>query len=204
MYIPKKLILEDDNVIAEFIDEYGFGLLISSALEATHLPLVFKADKAGKGLLYGHFAKANNHWKALAGERVLVVFSGPHAYISPTWYANKPAVPTWNYAAVHCYGKVELLTEEDTVKSMDELVAKYEPQLLKNHNIMPLDYKQKLGRAVVGFKVILDDIQAKEKLGQHKKTEDQLGVFKALSNSKQLDATLLAGYMKKREVGIGK
>ncbi len=203
MYIPKNLNVEDEKVITDFIGKYAFGLLISPALEATHLPLVFKSAKEGKGLLYGHFAKANSHWKSLAGERGLVVFNGPHSYISPTWYANKPAVPTWNYVAVHCYGKVELLSEEETVKSMDELVEKYEPQLIQNQDVMPLEYKEKLGRAVVGFKVILDNIQAKEKLGQHKKTEDQLGIFTALASSEQPDAKLLADYMKNREVGIG-
>lgn len=148
-------------------------------------------------MLYGHFAKANSHWKEVEGERALAVFSGPHAYISPTWYDSKPAVPTWNYAAVHCYGKVELLTEEDTAKSMDELVAKYEPNLNEEYEVMPREYKQKLARGVVGFKIILDKIQAKEKLGQHKKLEDQVGVFQALVNREYSDAKLLAGYMKK-------
>ncbi|NVK26026.1 MAG: FMN-binding negative transcriptional regulator [Gammaproteobacteria bacterium] len=203
MYIPKNMAIEDDNVIEDFINEFGFGLLVSPELEATHLPLVFKRSFQGKGYLYGHFAKANPQWKELAGTRVLVVFNGPHAYISPTWYESKPAVPTWNYASVHCYGKVELLNDFETAKSMDELVSKYEPILHKRQDIMPSDYKQKLAQGVVGFKILLDDIQAKEKLGQHRKTADQSGVYSGLNKSAHLDAKSLARYMQKRKVGTG-
>lgn len=101
MYIPKNVALHDKQAIADLINHFGFGLLISPTLEATHLPLLYEAADDGQEYLYGHIAKANGHWQQLDGQQVLVVFSGPHSYISPTWYANSPAVPTWNYAAVH-------------------------------------------------------------------------------------------------------
>lgn len=148
-------------------------------------------------------AKANSHHKELQGQRILVIFNGPHAYISPCWYASQPAVPTWNYIAVHCYGKFELLSDDDNQSAMEELVSKYEPSLLDNPEIMPADYQQRLRQAVVGFKVVVDEILAKEKLGQHRKQEDQQGVYAALQNSPSADARLLAAYMQKRHKGTG-
>ena len=148
-------------------------------------------------------AKANPHHKDLQGQRVLVIFNGPHAYISPSWYVRAPAVPTWNYAAVHCYGKIELISDDENHSAMEELVRKYEPSLLDNPEIMPADYQQRLRQAVVGFKVVVDEIQAKEKLGQHRKQEDQQGVYAALQNSPSADARLLAAYMRERGSGTG-
>ncbi|MGF1742361.1 FMN-binding negative transcriptional regulator [Vibrio profundum] len=204
MYIPNKLEMKDDNAIIDFIAEFSFGLLISPDLEATHMPLLYVPEEGAKGQLYGHFAKANPQWKQLEGERVLVIFNGPHAYISPTWYTNKPAVPTWNYAAIHCYGTVELLSENDAANTMDTLINKYEPELLSNKDIMPDDYQHKLRQAIVPFRIVVDKIQAKEKLGQHRKTGDQQGVYFALQESQHPDANVLAEYMNKRELGTGK
>lgn len=203
MYIPKNMEMADDKLIFDFINEFGFGLLLSPTLEATHLPLIYKASQDSKGYIYGHFAKANSQWKGLENQRVLVVFSGPHSYISPTWYSTQPAVPTWNYASVHCYGRVELLSDSDTAISMDELVSKYEPELHNNSELMPLAFKQKLSQAIVGFRIVVDDIQAKDKLGQHRKQDDQIGVYRALSESQHSDSVALASYMLKRNVGTG-
>lgn len=91
-----------------------------------------------------------------------MVFSGAHAYISPTWYDAKPAVPTWNYAAVHCYGVASLLSDTETQDMLDKLVTKYEPKLLQDKQIMPDEYQQKLRQAIVGFKIVIDEIQAKK------------------------------------------
>ncbi|MBJ7555521.1 FMN-binding negative transcriptional regulator [Marinomonas spartinae] len=203
MYIPKNMEMVDEKSIFDFISEFGFALLVSSTLDATHLPLIYKASQHSKGCLYGHFAKANAQWEALEQQRVLAVFSGPHSYISPTWYATQPAVPTWNYASVHCYGSVELLSDRDTAIFMDELVSKYEPELHNNNELMPLAFKQTLSQAIVGFRIVIDDIQAKDKLGQHRKQDDQIGVYRALSESTHGDSLALASYMNKRHLGTG-
>jgi negative transcriptional regulator len=203
MYIPKNMEMSEEDAINTFIAEYGFGVLVSADLTATHLPLIYESDEGSLGCLYGHFARANAHWKVLENQRVMVIFNGPHSYVSPTWYTSKPAVPTWNYAAVHCYGVLELLSEQENELAMNQLVAKYEPELLNAPETMPEDYQSRLRQAVVGFKVVLDDIHAKEKLGQHRNIEDQKRVFSALSESIQPGGVALSAYMKKRNLGVG-
>ena len=203
MYIPKNMALEDRQVITSIINDFGFGLLVSPSLDATHLPLIYQESSEGDGYLYGHIAKANRHWKQLDGQDVLAVFSGPHTYISPTWYANRPAVPTWNYVSVHCFGTVEILDAEQTAEAIDKLMLKYEPEIVGDTDLMAEDYVNKLAKAIVGFRVKINSIQAKEKLGQHKSNEDQLGVFKGLQNTKSSDAAALVNYMQKRNLGTG-
>jgi len=203
MYIPKNLEINDPAVIRELIAEYGFGVLVSADLNATHLPLIYEPGHGDLGCLFGHVAKSNTHWRGAEKQRVLVIFQGPHAYISPSWYVTKPAVPTWNYAAVHCYGYLQLLNDEESQKAMTQLIIKYEPELLSQSDIMPDAYQAQLRHGVVGFKITIDEIHAKEKLGQHRKTEDQLGVFTELQKSENLDALSLSAYMTKRKVGIG-
>ncbi|MGI2261224.1 FMN-binding negative transcriptional regulator [Shewanella sp. GXUN23E] len=202
MYIPGKLRMPPERVGA-FIKQYGFATLITPSLEAAHLPLTLHVDERGRRWLQGHMAKANHLWREIEGQRVLAIFSGPHAYISPHWYASAPAVPTWNYAAVHCYGRLELLDDCQLPQSMDALIAEYEPQLLTDKQMMPAQYRQKLAAAVVGFQIEIDDIQAKEKLGQHRSCDDQRGVTAALTGSNGLEAKLLLEYMLKHQLGVG-
>lgn len=203
MYIPKNMEMTESEAISKFISDYGFGILVSSDLLGTHLPLIYEPNEGKLGCLYGHFGKTNSHWETIESQRVMVVFNGPHSYISPTWYNAKPAVPTWNYAAVHCYGVVRLLNDEENEQAMNQLLAKYEPELLDAPEIMPFDYQARLRTAVVGFKITVDDIHAKEKLGQHRKIDDQEGVFSALRASTHPDAVALSLYMKKRKLGTG-
>lgn len=203
MFVPPKFVLTEQQAITDLINENSFGLVVSSELEATHLPFHYKEQEGKLGCLYGHFARANKHWQLAQEKNVLVVFSGPHSYISPTYYQHQPAVPTWNYTAVHCYGKLTLLDNHQTSEMMDDLVAQYEPKLNQDKDTMPDDYRQKLQQAVVGFKISLTGIQAKEKLGQHKKAEDQAAVYQALKQSPYTEAQELATYMEQRELGLG-
>jgi transcriptional regulator len=203
MFVPKNLRIQEKEYIAQFISEQSFGVVVSDSLDATHIPFIFKQEEGDQGVLYGHIAKANPHVHELTGERALVIFSGPHAYISPTWYAQGPGVPTWNYAAVHCKGRASLLNDDELVVTMNELVAKYEPALLDNKALMPEEYQAKLRHAVVGIKITIEHIDAKEKLGQQRKVIDQQGVFKALSESDDIGDTQLANYMRKRQLGVG-
>lgn len=176
---------------------------MSGALEGTHIPMVLHRNEGEYGVLYSHFAKANPHWKVLEGQEVLVIFSGPHSYISPSWYAHALAVPTWNYAAVHAVGKVALLDGEQTLAVVEEVVRQYEPELLVDRSIITNEYRDKLLSGIVGFKVKLSSIQCKLKLGQQRTKDDQAGVYNALKHSAQVDANQLAGYMKKHRLGTG-
>ncbi|MBD2797066.1 FMN-binding negative transcriptional regulator [Xenorhabdus sp. 18] len=204
MYIPRKMKMAGKDNITEFISTYSFGLLVSSSLTGTHIPFVFNPDEGDKGVLYGHIAKANPHWKELEKQRVLVVFTGPHTYISPTWYESENAVPTWNYTAVHCYGVTKILSGDETKLALESLVNKYENGLTENTQLMPEEFLNKQRQAIVGFKIIIDEIQAKEKLGQHKSLSDQRGVYTSLSESSRADDKKLANYMKIRNIGTGK
>ncbi|SFN55030.1 FMN-binding negative transcriptional regulator [Xenorhabdus japonica] len=203
MYIPRKMKMTEKNNITEFISTYSFGLLVSSSLTGTHIPFVFNPNEGDHGVLYGHVAKANPHWKELEEQRVLVVFTGPHTYISPIWYESENAVPTWNYTAVHCYGVTKILGDDETKLALEALVNKYEANLIENTTLMPKEFLSKQRQAIVGFKIIIDEIQAKEKLGQHKSLGDQNGVFTALKESERDNDKELANYMKMRNIGTG-
>src|SRR5579884_840207 len=115
MYIPKHFAVHDPAWIRAFIDEYRFATLVTLADGepfATHLPLLYEPGAGPNGLLRGHMARANPHWKSFEGSIQLAIFTGPHAYVSPTWYETAgPAVPTWNYTAVHAYGKARVVDE---------------------------------------------------------------------------------------------
>ncbi|MGO4891340.1 FMN-binding negative transcriptional regulator [Flavobacterium sp. W21_SRS_FM6] len=203
MYIPRNMMMNELIQQQQFIAQFGFALLISEDLQITHLPLCLVADEGRYGTLYGHVAKANPHWKVLDNAVVKAVFNGPHSYISPSWYANGPAVPTWNYAAVHSKGRASLLDEAGLIHSIHLLVRQYEPALLANQELMPLDYQHKLANAIVGFKIEIDHIEGKHKLGQHKSTADQQGTAAGLARSQHIDAKALLAYMRQTGLGLG-
>lgn len=203
MYTPKNMEMSEADAIHRFISEFGFGTLLSQNLEATRLPLILDTSQGNNGIIVGHMARANPQWKRASGERVSVMFDGPHSYISPTWYASRPAVPTWNYASVQCFGVFQTLSSSETLLAIDAVVKKYEPEVLRNLELMPTDYTDKLLKAVVGFKIEVDDIHAKEKLGQHKSIEDQRRVFAALASSQHRNSVELAEYMRHRQLGTG-
>ncbi len=127
MYIPKQFNMDEENRMFELIEEHSFAVLFSQHQGdpfATHLP--FTLDRENR-YLYGHFARANEQWVDIENQNILVVFHGPHCYISPSWYETERAVPTWNYVAVHVYGNIEILTDDQEVtKALGDMVGKYE------------------------------------------------------------------------------
>lgn len=198
MHTPEKWKMNAKQEIIQFIEQFGFAVVVSNDFHASHLPLLFKPDLEEHGMLYGHFARTNQHWKTVNNTEVLVVFSGPHSYISPSWYHSSPAVPTWNYAAIHIRGVIELTDDETTFAMLDETVKKYEPSL----TIDP-DYKNKLAKGIVGFQIKVTSIEAKDKLGQHRSVDDQKGVTNALACSEALDNQMLYRYMIAKQIGTG-
>ncbi|WP_028471104.1 FMN-binding negative transcriptional regulator [Neptunomonas japonica] len=203
MYIPKNMQMSDLSTTHDFIEEFGFGVIISGSLTGTHIPFVIHRNEGEYGVLYSHCAKANPHWKELENAEVLIIFSGPHSYISPSWYAHAPAVPTWNYAAVHAYGTASLLSDKQTLEAVEEVVHQYEPALLEKREIITDEFRDKLLAGIVGIKIELSRIDGKLKLGQLRKSEDQEGVYTALSQSKHTADQALALYMKKLNLGTG-
>ena len=116
MYTPESFKVSDLQTLHLDMERWNFATLITpeaeGGLQVTHLPLLLKRDAGGLGILAGHMAKANAHWKAFNADREsLAIFHGPHAYISPRWYHTDQAVPTWNYVVVHAFGRPRLWKE---------------------------------------------------------------------------------------------
>ena len=131
MYIPESFKEDRPAVLSSFIEKNAFATIITSGSEgpnASHLPFIYNSKTGAHGLLESHMAKANRHWPQFeSAGQTLVIFHGPHAYISPTLYKSEFAVPTWNYAAVHVYGVPKIITEAADLQSLlDKLVSTYE------------------------------------------------------------------------------
>ena len=203
MYTPKNMALTDVDVQRDFVGKFGFAMLAGEDLQVTHVPLQWVTETDGLGVLIGHMARANPHWKSLQGQRCVAVFQGPHSYISPAWYAAGPAVPTWNYAAVHAYGRFVLVDETQTTDILDQLMAQYEPGWQNRLSDSDMAYQHKLRKAIVAFRIELDEVQGKEKLGQHRSAADQQGVVTGLSASQHPDAAPMLSYMQQRQLGLG-
>lgn len=186
MYCPNHFVESDPRVLQALIEANNFATLISNVDGrpfATHLPFIGSLEE---GRLYAHMARANPHWQALATERAqaLVIFEGPHAYISPSWYANA-GVPTWNYATVHVYGVfcvIDDLKEHERV--LNALTAKHEAQ-----RVCPWqpDFGAPLLSGMLGatlaFRIDISEIQGKFKLSQNRPAEDRANVISELTNS---------------------
>src|ERR1700755_3114693 len=130
MYIPKFFAETDFENLLAFMREFNFATLVSAENNypaATHLPFVIE-KREDKLILFAHMAKANLQWKEFSDKDVLVIFHEPHAYISPLLYNDKLNVPTWNYVAVHAYGKVKILaTVEENIALLEKLMAVFDP-----------------------------------------------------------------------------
>jgi transcriptional regulator len=182
MYIPTAFRADDRAALYDLIDRNGFATLVTAvdgAPFATHLPLLLDRDR---GVLLGHVARANPHWRALDGSaESLVIFQGPHAYVSPSWYATSPAVPTWNYVSVHVYGVPRLLDEAGLRDMLGRLVSQYESGRERPWTMdQPADYLRKMLQGIVGIAVPVTRIEGKFKLSQNRSAEDRAGVIGAL------------------------
>lgn len=190
MYIPKQYQLTDEQKIHQIIKEYSFATVVSihqGVPEATHLPLYLSED--GK-FLYGHFARANTQWKDILDQQVLAVFSGPHSYISSSWYETKDSVPTWNYVSVHVKGLVEMMDEEEEIRiSLHHLIKKYErPNSSYDVNAVESKYMTGLLKGIVPFKLRISSIEAVAKLSQgHSKERQKLVIDELLKRNDGFD-----------------
>ncbi|KPL58436.1 FMN-binding negative transcriptional regulator [Rossellomorea vietnamensis] len=198
MYTPKDFKITDESVALRVIEEHSFATLFSQhdgKPVATHLPLLLNKENT---YLYGHFARPNPQWKEIEQQTVLVVFHGPHCYISPSWYESDQTVPTWNYVSVHVYGEVELIKDEnELVDSLDELVSTFEAPG-SSYSLGDLDPALLTGmsRGVQGFKIKINQIEGKAKLSQNHSTERQERVIHQLEQKPTTDEQQIASWMK--------
>ncbi|MGA2168004.1 MAG: FMN-binding negative transcriptional regulator [Terracidiphilus sp.] len=187
MYSPKFNQIADRSILIEAMQAYSFAILFGpqsgpqspALLVATHLPLVVK-DEGPHGLLEGHFAKANRHWQALAGREALVVFSGPHSYVSPTLYADQLSVPTWNYIVVHAYGTLELVEGEAGKDALlAGLIQANEPAFAEQWRTTPEGFRRTMLAGIVGFRIPIARIEGKFKISQNRDPQERRNVYAA-------------------------
>ena len=182
MYIPTPFRVVDRETLYDFIEQHGFATLVTASQGgpvASHVPLWLDRERQ---VVAGHLAHANPQCDLLTGVESLAIFQGPHAYISPTWYAATPAVPTWNYTAVHVTGIATRLSDERTAEVVDRLVSKYESGRANPWpNELPPEFRQRMLAGIVGFELPLDRIEGKFKLGQNRSAADQKGVVQGLA-----------------------
>ncbi|MBD9413357.1 FMN-binding negative transcriptional regulator [Pseudomonas sp. PDM16] len=194
MYMPASFRQNDLTELHAQMQANPFALLASSGtdgMQASHLPLLLEPGEGEFGTLYGHFARANPHWRDLqGGAEALAVFSGPDAYISPSWYAAKAehgkVVPTWNYIAVHARGPVELIEEpERLLQIVSRLSDQHESGRAQPWAVSdaPREYIDTMLRAIVGFALPIRRLDGKWKLGQNRSAVDQAGVQAGLNDS---------------------
>jgi transcriptional regulator len=206
MYIPEYNRIEDRSVALAFMRANPFAILVSptdSDPFATHLPLLVHQIDGQLGLR-GHVAKANPHWKFLEqGGESLIIFHGPHAYISPVLYENHESVPTWNYAAVHAYGAAKLITaESDLQLLLQELIALFDQAYLEQWSSLSDDYRLRMIRHIVGFEIQVTRIETKFKLSQNRTRADQESVIWALEQNPHSAATEVARLMRQQGLGL--
>jgi transcriptional regulator len=178
MYTPKFNQVSDRAVLLEAMRAYSFAIIFGPApeLRATHLPLLVR-DEGEHGTLLGHFARANSHWAALAGRETLVVFPGPHGYVSPSLYTEPLSVPTWNYIAVHACGTLSLIEDEAAkIELVESLIHAHEPGYRDLWRAMPDGYRRTMLAGIMGFRIPISRIEGKFKLSQNRNAEERRNV----------------------------
>ena len=188
LYIPDRHVEGDRKLLLDFVDEYSFAMVISAGggIRVTNLPTMVEPEAGGWGKVWWHLAKKNPQNEALTGEaEALVVFHGPHAYISPSWYAARPTVPTWNFAVVHCHGKPRRVEDDGAfARSLDQLVARNEKKYGTGKpwelGAMHPEYLKGMRQQIVAYEMRIERVEAKFKLGQERTPGDRAGVLRGL------------------------
>ncbi|HLP53157.1 MAG TPA: FMN-binding negative transcriptional regulator [Chitinophagales bacterium] len=203
MYIPNHFKEEDKTEIEKLVREFSFATLVSikdNLPWATHIPLEVVTDENGNWFLHGHVSKANPQWKTFETMNdVLAIFMGPHSYISPSWY-NHRNVPTWNYKAVHLYGKATLVEGDALEAMLQKLMKRYEDvhaEKPQGYNEIPAHTLEKDLRGVVGFEIKVERVEAISKLSQNRDAESHQSVVDHLKKMDAYDAKRIAEEMEK-------
>lgn len=201
MYIPTSFSETDLGKLHDFIEQNSFGILVSrmnDAPFASHLPFLLDRQTGPRGTLVGHMAKANPQWKGIEGQEVAVLFSGPHVYVSPTWYEAEQVVPTWNYIAVHAYGRVTLVHQPEDLRAIVEsTVSLYEATMPNPWELdAPEEFVQKMLQQIVGFRIEINRIEGKWKLNQNHPIERRERVIHELESRTDENSLAIAAAMK--------
>jgi transcriptional regulator len=207
MYTPRFNQVADRATLIEAMQAYAFAILIGplntsenlGPHHATHLPLVVK-DEGPHGVVEGHFAKANPHWQSLANRETLVIFPGPHSYVSPSLYAEQLSVPTWNYIAIHAHGTLSLIEEESAKDALlAGLIDANEPAYSDQWRSLPDGFRRTMLAGIVGFRIPIDRIEGKFKVSQNRPEADRRAVHAAHAAGTP-DQQALAEWMKRLSI----
>lgn len=192
--------MHDRDEAVTFMQRFSFATIVSlvdKIPEATHLPFL-TTIRGDKIVVTSHFAKANLQWKAIESQDNLVIFTEPHAYISPANYENKLSVPTWNYIAVHAYGEGKIIDDPTAVRDLlESTIAFYDKTYQNEWLLMPEDYKNKLSAGIVAFEIEVKDLQGKKKLSQNRSEQERLNIINHLEASNSDAETMISEYMKR-------
>ena len=204
MYIPPQYVNKDLNEVREFIRDHSFAIMVNHVDGkpwATHTPLELNTDIQGEDILIGHIAKANPQWRVFEeNPSVLCIFNGPHSYVSSSWYKEEE-VPTWNYIAVHIYGRIEIMEEEEVLSWLSRLVDHHEAgekDPVSLSRISSATLRQVKG--VVGFRIRINEVQAAFKLSQGRE-EDHQRIIAELASKSDPGSKQVSEKMKKRGSG---
>jgi transcriptional regulator len=205
VYLPPAFAEVRPEVLLQHIDQHDFGLLIShgaDGLIASHIPFLIERDGDELHLL-GHLARPNPQVEHLGrGDEVLAIFSGPHAYISPSWYASGPSVPTWNYADVHAYGSVRVIEDDDWLRRvLHRLSERHEARnsIPWQMQDLPETYLRTMLKGIIGLDISVTRLEGKYKLSQNRPAADRPRVIAALEGQSNADPLAVAELMRERE-----
>jgi len=203
MYAPPYNRLENRAELLAFMRANNFCLLVTAPggeLGASHLPCI--VEERGERIMLGmHMARANPQWQGFFDDEVMAVFAGPHAYVSPRWYEQKERVPTWNYAAVHVYGKVRVVDERELqYAAQAKLVAEHDPQWLPEFERLREAYMDDMLANIVNFEIEVARIETRWKLSQNRGRREQELIVAELENSADSSARALAALTRKHFV----
>jgi len=202
LYVPRAF-QAGDVAAVELLRKHPFATLVTPAGPEpfiSHLPLEYRAGDGDHGALLGHVARANAHWRNFGTGASIAIFHGPHAYVSPSWYAAPAtAVPTWNYAVAHVHGRVEIMTEPAELRALLEaLIGRYEADRAQPWRLqLEGAALTAMLDAIVGFRLTIDRIEVKLKLSQNRDAEDRERVIAALRAEGYADADASAEWMER-------
>ncbi|WP_395730225.1 FMN-binding negative transcriptional regulator [Prosthecobacter sp.] len=201
MYTPAHFQVNDRDTLHEFMRRHSFATLVSHDGQvplATHMPVLLNPTQGEHGFLLSHMARANPQWRHFGTSEVLIIFTGPHAYISPAWYVTEPAIPTWNYTAVHAYGIPRIVTDHDRfVQMLHDLVEFYETGRPNRwHGTLPAEFRDGLMKGIVGLEIEITRIEGMFKLSQNR-PKDAQSVIAMLEDSMDQTDRDTAKMMKK-------
>jgi transcriptional regulator len=208
VYIPEHFRVHDHADAIAFMRSNPFAILVSSTHDgpfATHLPLIVR-DSGNQVIIRGHVAKANPHWRYLEEQpHCMIIFHGPHAYVSPTNYNSQEVVPTWNYGAVHVYGNARTFsTSDELLGVLHELIPMFEAAYADQWAGLNQKYRERMLSHIVGFEIAITKIEAKFKLSQNRTKDEQQKIIDSLGEAGDTTVSGTAHLMCEQGLGTEK